>query len=45
MTGAKRSGQGFPDLIYAPPTRVHLFGDAGALYIYTPRLVSRLERR
>lgn len=35
----------FPDLIYAPPTRVHFFGDAGALYIYTPRLVSRLERR
>ena len=34
----------FPDLIYAPPSRVHLFGDAGALYIYTPRLVSRLER-
>ena len=35
----------FPDLIYAPPTAVHLFGDAGALYIYSPRLVSRLERR
>lgn len=35
----------FPDLIYAPPTRVHLFGDAGALFVYTPRLVSRLERR
>ena len=35
----------FPDLIYAPPTPVHLFGDAGALYIYTPRLISRLERR
>jgi peptide/nickel transport system permease protein len=35
----------FPDLIYAPPTRVHLFGDAGTLYIYPPRLVSRLERR
>jgi len=35
----------FPDLIYAPPARVHLFGDAGALYIYSPRLVSRLERR
>lgn len=35
----------FPDLIYAPPTRVHLFGDSAALYIYTPRLVSRLERR
>ena len=35
----------FPDLIYAPPTRVHLFGETGALYIYKPRLVSRLERR
>ena len=35
----------FPDLIYAPPTRVHLFGDSAALYINTPRLVSRLERR
>ena len=35
----------FPDLIYAPPTAVHLFGDAGALYIYSPRLLSRLERR
>ena len=35
----------FPDLIYAPPARVHMFGDAGALYIYTPRLLSRLERR
>ncbi len=35
----------FPDLTYAPPTRVHLFGDAGALYMYTPRLISRLERR
>lgn len=35
----------FPDLIYAPPTRVHLFGDSAALYINTPRLVSRRERR
>ena len=35
----------FPDLTYAPPTRIHLFGDSAALYIYTPRLVSRLERR
>jgi peptide/nickel transport system permease protein len=35
----------FPNLIYAPPTPVHLFGNAGALYINTPRLVSRLERR
>jgi peptide/nickel transport system permease protein len=35
----------FPNLIYAPPTRVHLFGHGSAVYIYTPRLVSRLERR
>jgi peptide/nickel transport system permease protein len=35
----------FPDLIYAPPTRVHLFGDAGTVYINTLRLVSRIERR
>ena len=35
----------FPDLLYAPPTRVHLFGESAAPYIYTPRLVSRLERR
>src|SRR6188768_981770 len=35
----------FPDLIYAPPTRVHFFGDSAALYINTPRLVSRRERR
>ena len=35
----------FPDLMYAPPTRVHAFGEGAALYIYTPRLVSRLERR
>ena len=35
----------FPDLIYAPPTRVHLLGESAALYIYTPHLVSRLERR
>ncbi len=31
--------------MYAPPTRVHLFGENAAPYIYTPRLVSRLERR
>ena len=35
----------FPDLMYAPPTRLHAFGDGGTLYIYTPRLISRLERR
>jgi len=35
----------FPDLLYAPPTRVHLFGGSTAPYIYTPRLVSRRERR
>jgi peptide/nickel transport system permease protein len=35
----------FPDLMYAPPTRVHAFGEGAALFIYTPRLVSRLERR
>jgi peptide/nickel transport system permease protein len=34
-----------PDLLYAPPTRVHIFGGPSTLYIYTPRLVSRLERR
>jgi peptide/nickel transport system permease protein len=34
----------FPDLIYAPPTKVHLFGEGAAAYIYAPRLVSRLER-
>jgi peptide/nickel transport system permease protein len=35
----------FPDLMYAPPTRIHLFGEGAALHIYTPRLISRLERR
>ena len=35
----------FPDLMYAPPTRMHLGGGASGLYIYAPRLVSRLERR
>ena len=34
----------FPDLQYAPPTRLHLFGES-ALYIYSQRLVSRLERK
>ena len=33
----------FPDLQYAPPTRLHFFGES-ALYIYSQRLVSRLER-
>ena len=31
--------------MYAPPTRVHLFGEGATLYIYTQRLVSRRERR
>ena len=35
----------FPDLQYAPPTRLHLSGAGAALYIYTQRLVSRLERK
>jgi peptide/nickel transport system permease protein len=35
----------FPDLQYAPPTRLHLFGEGATLYIYTQRLVSRLERK
>ena len=35
----------FPDLTYAPPTRIHLLGEGATLYIYAPRLVSRLERR
>ena len=35
----------FNDLLYAPPTRVHLFGDMVATHIYPWRLVSRLERR
>ena len=34
----------FRDLMYAPPTEVHLFGEHATLYIYAPRLVSRLER-
>jgi len=35
----------FSDLQYAPPTRLHLFGEGATFYIYTQRLVSRLERR
>ena len=35
----------FSDLQYAPPTPVHVFGEGSTLYIYTQRLVSRLERR
>ena len=31
--------------MYAPPTRIHLLGEGTTLYIHTPRLVSRLERR
>ena len=34
----------FRDLMYAPPTEMHLFGENATLYIYAPRLVSRLER-
>jgi peptide/nickel transport system permease protein len=34
----------FRDLMYAPPTPVHLFGGDATLYIHAPRLVSRLER-
>ena len=30
--------------MYAPPTSLHLFGDAAPLYVYAPRLVSRRER-
>lgn len=37
--------RGFPDLMYSPPTRPRLGGGAGSPYIYTPRLVSRLERQ
>jgi len=38
--------QRFEDLLFAPPTRVHLFQDGGlALHIYPWRLESRLERR
>lgn len=36
----------FPDLLYAPPTPIRLFGPSGdAAYIHPWRLVSRLERR
>jgi peptide/nickel transport system permease protein len=37
----------FPDLLYAPPTRVHLAGTDGSyrLQIHPWRLVSRIERR
>lgn len=35
----------FPDLMYAPPTRLHAFGEGATFFIYTPRLISRLERR
>ena len=36
----------FPDLPYAPPTRVHLLdGDMRAPHIHPLRLVSRIERR
>lgn len=36
----------FADLLYAPPTSVHLFDDhQSAPFIFLPRLESRLERR
>jgi peptide/nickel transport system permease protein len=36
----------FDDLLYAPPTRVHILANGiGAPYIYPWRVVSRLERR
>ena len=39
-------GQSFPDHLYAPPTRVHLFDAHGrAPHLHPLRLVSRLERR
>lgn len=38
--------QRFGDLLYAPPTAVHLFdGGVAAPFIYPQRLVSRIERR
>src|SRR6185436_7014509 len=35
----------FPDLQFAPPTRLHVFGERATLYIYPQRLVSRRERK
>jgi peptide/nickel transport system permease protein len=36
----------YPDLLYAPPTRVHLFDDHGSgPHAHAWRLVSRIERR
>jgi peptide/nickel transport system permease protein len=38
--------QRFPDLLYAPPTRIHLWnGGVSRPFIYHQRLLSRLERR
>ena len=38
--------QRFPDRLYAPPTRVHLWdGGVSRPFIYQQRLLSRLERR
>lgn len=35
----------FPDLLYAPPTRVYVYREGPrAPYMYPPRLVSRIER-
>jgi peptide/nickel transport system permease protein len=35
----------FADLIYAPPTRIHMGGDMAAPHVHPLRVVSRLERR
>lgn len=35
----------FADLLYAPPTPVHLSGASGVPHIFAPKLESRLERR
>jgi len=35
----------FNTYLYAPPTRVHVFGVGGGPYFYPLRIVSRLERR
>jgi peptide/nickel transport system permease protein len=42
-----RPDQRFPDLLYAPPTRVHVGGQDGirSPYIFRWQVVSRLERR
>jgi peptide/nickel transport system permease protein len=35
----------FADLLYAPPTRVHIGDEIGRLHLHPLRIVSRLERR